>query len=265
MNFCVFFQKIILPATTVDLVAFLELMSLTCGYDHLKSVLSSIKFIHLSLDLTFPEESFQLKNTLQSIKRKKSNTPHQVLPITPAILHDMFRHIDTNKKSDLALWCAFLVSFFCLFRKASVVPKQSSDGEQSLTLTRRHLLLNRDLKTVLVYVSHSKVIQFGQRELVIPLLGNDDPALDPYRHVSRLLDSIPCNPDQPAFSYSKTQFITYSSFTKRLRELLNKSGYNPELYAGHSFRRGGASYLYKCGGTALQVQSSGDWLSSCYT
>ena len=43
------------------------------------------------------------------------------------------------------------------------------------------------------------------------------------------------------------------------------SRYNADLYSGHSFRRGGATFLHSCGGTALVIQSSGDWSSQCFT
>ena len=46
---------------------------------------------------------------------------------------------------------------------------------------------------------------------------------------------------------------------------MSVAGYPADQYSGHSFRRGGASFLHDCGGTALQVQSAGDWSSNCFT
>ena len=69
----------------------------------------------------------------------------------------------------------------------------------------------------------------------------------------------------PAFSYSVGGYVSYTSFTKRLKGLLVKAGYDADAYSGHSFRRGGATFLHLCGGTALQVQATGDWSSSCFT
>ena len=54
-------------------------------------------------------------------------------------------------------------------------------------------------------------------------------------------------------------------FTTRLKSLLTKAGYNADLYSGHSFRRGGATFLHSVGGTSLMVQASGDWSSTCFT
>ena len=54
-------------------------------------------------------------------------------------------------------------------------------------------------------------------------------------------------------------------FSTRLKQLLKKAGYSPELFSGHSFRRGGATFLHNCGGTVLMIQASCDWSSQCFT
>ena len=121
--FCTKFNRNIVPADRDSLVAFFELFSLTSSYDHLKNVYSSIKFLHKALNCPFIEEEFQVNTILQSVKRKLAKVPFQVLPITPSILCSMYNYINVENPADLALWCSFLVAFYCLFRKASVVPK----------------------------------------------------------------------------------------------------------------------------------------------
>ena len=130
------------------------------------------------------------------------------------------------------------------------------------TLLRRHIVITQD--TVFVHCTFSKTIQFGQRDLVIPIPANSDPAMDPVRHLKALYSSIDCPLDSPAFSYGPSKFVTYNSFTSRLKKLLTEAGYEPALYSGHSFRRGGATLLHKLGATILQIQASGDWASQCF-
>ena len=115
-----------------------------------------------------------------------------------------------------------------------------------------------------LYIGFGKTNQFGGRDTIIPFPGNSDPALDPVRHLHSLLSNTDASPNQPAFSYG-SKFITYSIFTSRLKDLLKKAGLNPALYSGHSFRRGGATYLHECGGDSLMIQASGDWSSQCFT
>ena len=59
LYFCFYFGISILPATVESLVCYLELMSRTSGYQHLKHLLQSVKFLHLALDSPFPCSSFR--------------------------------------------------------------------------------------------------------------------------------------------------------------------------------------------------------------
>ena len=239
-------------------------MARTCGHGHLKHLLSSLKFLHHALDQKFPEDSFQIDMTMQGLKRRLAKVPFQVLPITPQVLRDMFRHLNMHKNDDLALWCSFLVSFYGLLRKSNAVPKSSS-YDPSKVLTRKNLRVDPVANLVYMYIGFSKTNQFGAKDLVVPLLGNNDPILDPVRHLQSLFSRVPAQGSSPAFSYNQKSFISYSTFTNRLKTLLTKSGYDAALYSGHSFRRGGATFLHACGGSALMVQASGDWSSQCFT
>ena len=260
--FCVFYGLHYCPASPGDLVLFLELMAITATYTHLKHLLSSIKFYHKALNHQFPEYDFDIVNTLQGIKRRQSHTPHQALPLTPDIMRKMYSHLDMSKVKDRALWCSYLITFYCLFRKSNTVPKSMSQVNLRRTLLRRHIRVTQD--SVYVHCTFSKTIQFGQRDLVIPIPSNSDPALDPVRHLNALFTTVNCSSDAPAFSYGHKLFISHSSFTSRLKKLLKLAGYEPSLYSGHSFRRGGATMLYKIGASILQIQASGDWASQCF-
>ena len=45
--------------------------------------------------------------------------------------------------------------------------------------------------------------------------------------------------------------------TARLKKLLSQAGFAPELYSGHSFRRGGASFLFMLGADPITIKFSG--------
>ena len=136
--FSLYFMLPILPAQVDPLVCFLELMSRSCGYQHLKHVLHSVKFVHQALDTPFPDNSFQVDMTMQGLKRKLARVPFQVLPITPCVLRDMFKFIDLRKNSDLALWCSFLIIFYGLLRKSNALPEKAV-FDPSKVLVRRNL------------------------------------------------------------------------------------------------------------------------------
>ena len=261
---CVFFNFPPLPATAETVIPFLELMAITVTYNHLKHLLTAIKFYHQTQGNEFPDHDFDIVNTLHGLKRKLLHTPRQALPLTPDIMRAMFRHLDMSKAKDLATWCSFLVTFYCLFRKSNTVPKSASKINLQRTLLRRHIRIDDSSDTVYVHVTFSKTIQFGEKDIVIPIPSNSDPAMDPVRHLRALFNIVEASGDSPAFSFSKDKFLTYSGFTTQLKKLLTQAGYDPTLYSGHSFRRGGATYLFKLGASILQIQASGDWASQCF-
>jgi integrase len=242
----------------------MELMAKTSGYGHCKNVLGGVKYLHAATGHEFPSDDFGLDETLQGLKRRLKGTPRMALPIEPVILRRMYEHIQIEKKSDLAMWCGFLVAFYCLFRKANVVPKDSN-FDPACILTRSDIEIDNSGQRVLVYVNFSKTNQYMKESHVIPVPANSDPALDLFRHLKLLYSCVDAPEAAPAFSYSKTGFIDHRSYTVKLKALLTKSGLDPDLYSGHSFRRGGASYLYSIGGTTLMVQTLGDWSSQVFT
>ena len=264
LYFTNYFRLQQLPASVDTLVCFLEFMARTSGYGHLKHLFSSIKFLHEALNYEFPENNFQLDTTMQGLKRRLANVPFQVLPLNPQVLRRMFQHINLNSPEDRALWASYLVAFYGLLRKSNVVPESAKFDPRKIVV-RRNIHVDQDNNMVYLYVGFGKTNQFGGRDTIIPIPGNSDPALDPVRHLHAVLQHSDANPNSPAFSYGQHSFISYNKFTVRLKELLKKSGYNADLFSGHSFRRGGATFLHACGGTALMVQSSGDWSSQCFT
>ena len=264
LYFTVYFCLPVLPASVDTLVCYLEFMSLTSSYGHLKHLLSSVKFLHMAYNLELPTNCYQLDSTMQGLKRRLARVPFQVLPLTPRILKAMYAHLDMRKLEDLALWCSFLVSFYGLLRKKNVVPEGTSHSPAKI-LSRQNFVIDLDANRIYMYIGFSKTNQFGNRDLVLPIPGNRDPVLDPVRHLHDLFTRVNALPSAPAFSYSPGRFITYKVFTSRLKFLLTKSGFQADQFSGHSFRRGGASFLHLCGGTALMVQAAGDWQSGCFT
>ena len=190
-----------------------------------------------------------------------AKVPFQVLPITPEILLDLYKFIDINQPFQLALWSSFLVAFYCLFRKANVVPKSIASFNSHKELSRQKIMVLDD--SALVYCNFSKTNQFMNRESVIPLCQHNTRGLDPIFHLKKLFNcDIP--PNYPAFSYmenGRIKCVNYTQFTSSLKELLNNAGYSPHLYSGHSMRRGGATLLFQLGCDPIVIQAIGDWKS----
>ena len=262
--FATYFNLVILPASPDDLCMFAECLSFSSGYGHIKNVLGGVRYFHHTMGDTFPTDSVRLEDTLQGLKRKLKGTPKQVLPIEPVILRRMFKFVNTRNTQELAHWCGCLIAFYTLFRKANLCPKELKFDPETL-LTRGDIILDRVEKRVLIFVNFAKNNQFQKECHVIPIPSNSDPALNLFDHLCSLFDRVNADEDSPALSYSRSKFITHKPFTTRLKQLLGKAGLNPDLFSGHSFRRGGASYLYSIGGTTLMVQTLGCWSSQVFT
>ena len=111
----------------------------------------------------------------------------------------MYNFINIDSPADLALWCSFLVAFYCLFRKANVAPKTLSSFNPIKDLSRQKFkMLENDI--ILVYSNFSKTNQFMNRHTIIPLVKNSVAALDPIFHLKKLFSQdIP--PEKSAFSF----------------------------------------------------------------
>ena len=265
--FCIKFGQPICPTDRNTLMSFAQLMSLTVGYGHIKSLFWGVKLMHNALDAKFPEDDFQVNTTLKAIKRQLAGTPYQTLPISPEILQQMYLFVDTNDPEQLANWCCILTGFRCLLRKSNLVPVSIDKFNPETGLSRSKIMLPPNKDVALVYLNWSKTNQFGNREIVIPMVADPVRALDPVYHLRLLFSTNLLADNLPAFSYVKSGrvwCVTYDKFTGSLRKLLDTAGYRSRSYSGHSLRRGGASFLYRLGADPLLIQATGDWQSDCY-
>ena len=121
--------------------------------------------------------------------------------------------------------------------------------------------------TVLVFQNFSKTNQFMATTRTTPLAPSAISALDPVFHYSKLVSEHPVPDNCPAFSYVEggvVKCVTQRSFNNYLKSLILKIGLDPNLWSDHSFRRGGASLLYRLGIDPLTIQACGDWSSDCF-
>ena len=102
-------------------------------------------------------------------------------------------------------------------------------------------------------------VYYKINHIIVPIPPTRDVALDLYTHLNMLFTRVNVPDSSPAFSYGIGSFISYKSFTDGLKSVLKQCDIDPARFSGHSFRRGGASYLHSLGGTGLQIQASGDW------
>lgn len=263
--FCVAFSAQFLPVSRDTLLGFIELMSRTSGFEHIQHVLSSIKFIHQYTGHYFPGDSFEFKVLLRSLKRKLAKPARQALPITPEMMILMYQFVNINNPAELAHWTSFIFALRLLYRKSSIAPESLAKFDPKTGLSREKAVLSNNV--VLVYQNFSKTNQFMSSTRVTPLIPSSITALDPVFHYTKLVAENVVEMTCPAFSYLETglvRSVTHRSFTEFLKKLLVKIGLDPSKWTGHSFRRGGASLLYRLGLDPLTIQACGDWSSDTF-
>ena len=122
---------------------------------------------------------------------------------------------------------------------------------------------------------HTKTIQDGSRELELHLspatLADGTPdILCPVQALTQYLHATCSRPkDEPLFGfYTNTNFwmpMDYDMFTAIFKNKLREIGINPSAYAGHSFRRGGATFGFAFAGlSTTAIKAMGDWASNAF-
>ena len=176
-------------------------------------------------------------------------------------LCEFARHLDTRYFEHARDWCACLLAFFGLLR----INEYMNSG-----LRRGHVQPTSYGLDITVVRSKTSNIP-----VVISLASRND-QLCPARALSHYLGffpllALPCRPDDPLFvsrlrNQAVTTATTDAEFIARLRELITAAfpERDASRYAGHSFRRGGASALQLAGVPAAVIQKHGRWTSDAF-
>lgn len=217
-----------------------------------------------------PLSSWELGMVKRGIQRRIGKSPKQKLAITPEILHSIHRALDLKLGMHMAFWAACLVGFFGFLRKSTLLPKSGTAKEIAKALIIKDISYT-DSSILQLNIRHTKTIQFGQRQLSIPLAQAIGSPLCPVNAVTDLLANLKDTnlaPNQPLFSYvdnqGKISYFTHSSFVKMLKITLKDGGFNPTDFSGHSFRRGGCTYSFQLGVSPTLIKLRGDWKSNAF-
>ena len=116
----------------------------------------------------------------------------------------------------------------------------------------------------------SKTVQFRERQLLIPVmrLSTGHPlcpgTLCPVQAYERHISVFSATPASPAFLHSSSGHanpIALRVFTAKLRKVLSRAGLPASKFSGHNFRRGGATFAFRCGEPLELISLQGNWSS----
>ena len=255
------------PLQQEHLLQYVAFLARTLQVPTIRSYLNIVGLLHKEFGLANPLlDNWPLKSLLTGIKRIKGQPPNQKLPITPNLLHLIHSKLNPLSSFDASFWATCLVAFFGLFRKSHLLPSSAKQFNPTKQFTKA------DFKFlswgILLTIRWSKTIQFREREVQIPLPRIPGSPLCPVTAVTRAFQfTAQASDDSQALNWldqSKLELrvLTYRAFMGKLRESLQSDGVQPEAYAGHSFRGGGASFAYQSGVPIELIKVLGDWRSN---
>ena len=266
LGFCRLTNITPFPASHDNLLRYVAYLARSRKANTVRQYLSSLRFIHLDMGFKNPtEQNWALETLLKGIKRAKGGEVTPKEPITPDILLRLHRTINPDDPIDATFWAVCLTMFFGLLRKSNVMPPSASHFDPSKHLTRQDFAATQE---GLVLVSRwAKNNQFRTRKLQSPLPAMPGHPLCPVSAVGRAFQLNPSKEDQPAFTVPGSggpRPLLYPAFLSILRQKLHLAGFDPQVYAAHSFRRGGATWAFAQGLPGEVIRALGDWHSDAY-
>lgn len=217
--------------------------------------------IENGIEYTAAQERMPVDAALTGVRRAKGDTPaHRKLPITLDLLRKMRAQLDMNDQSHLAFWAAATTAFFCMLRKGNITAtsKRGIAGGDRQAARRKDLATSEDGEEYQLTLNATKTIQFQERTVVLSLPALPDPAICPTRAMHAYLASRgPMGPDEllmqvrePAGTAGGEPHwgpLTYTAFLAQTKTAIRKAGVDPDKYAGHGYRRGGATWAMSIG------------------
>ena len=199
---------------------------------------------------------------LKGLRMQLARPTNQARPITVQNMNVMSRQVDKSSPEQVTAWTALVFAFLMLLRKSNLVPDTQKAFDGAKQLTRESITVAAN--AVMVDVVWSKTLQFKEKVLNIPLIRLRNKAICPLYWLLLMIQLNPASPSDPAFCYfrnGKFMTLTYPRLVYWLRRWLIMANINPEGYTMHSFRRGGASFLFDVNIPGQIIKLLGNWAS----
>jgi len=199
----------------------------------------------------------------------------QKQPITIEILRDMRAKTSLADPFQLCLFAAITTGMFCLLRKGNLAVKtlsvKKSEAKFSSGVIRRSDLSVDQLGNLWITLTHTKTIQFGERKLNLPIpkIGGNS-LICPTAILQLYVQMTAGRPaDEQLFGYLDARHrwvpLTHAVLVRHIKQLVVAIGLDPTKYAGHSLRRGGATFGFnEAHLDPITIKALGDWVSDTF-
>lgn len=235
------------------------------SYGTIRNYIGSLPALYISvgIEISVSKTSYPaLSRCLKGIRRRSGFEPRAKSHLSFALLSSFRDKCNLRNRKCLAHWSAICVGFFSFLRSANLVPKLKGLREPESFLLRRNFRFAE--RGALLFVNFTKTIQFGERSLEIPIPYIPKSFCCPVTAVRCLITLCPLSDSVPLFSWSETEFVTYSSLLQFIKLLASQVGLDPSDFGTHSLRSGGATCAAECGAPDFLLKAQGDWKSDAY-
>jgi hypothetical protein len=214
-----------------------------------------------------------LSDTLRSIDKYHTAPARNQSALTIDVYRIFRRHLfrlDIPATDALMYDAALQLSIFGLLRIGRVTSPTQTSFDPKSHARRRDITLVRNgagkVRGLSFYLVRSKTDRKG-RGTSVPVWSTGQSSICAVRAMTRYLRATRNrSPGKPLFRLSSGRYLTYGLISKMIKTLASSAGFDPDLYATHSCRRGGAVTLAHTGADGPTIKLHGRWArgSDCF-
>ena len=271
LAFCNSLNQPPLPVTNTLLFRYVAHLSFKLNYNSVRQYLAVLRLISLESDLPNPLfYNWHLNSILKGFRREVGSNVVKKSPVSPILLLKLRALIRWDNSLDRAIWAACLLMFYGLLRKSNVFPPSAAGFKVGKHLARGDLSVAQRPHPpgLILTLRWSKTLQFRDRAVTCPLPWLGSHPLCPVSAILTACEGAPQRePATPLLWYNVGHIwrpLLYGGFLTRFKALLGLGGFDPNSFAAHSFRRGGASWGFSQGLPGEMIKVMGDWKSPAY-
>ena len=198
---------------------------LTSTHESAKGIanyVSGIKSLHALAEYPIPDsEDYKSKILFGDIRREKIYQVKQAAPMTPDLLMKISYMVKYSDHVELVAWCMVLLGFTMFLRSSNLVPQSANLFIPGKQLTRANLTVAANL--LMAHIRWSKVIQYRQQDLKVPILPFPDNRICPVFWYRNMLQKIPGKASDPLLAVyikGRAQALSYNQLSLRLHKWL---------------------------------------------
>jgi len=261
--FCTWLGVRVLPTDSLTMSRYIMFLSDCLKFSTIDNYVSGVISLnsYFGYDIQHIRRDFAFSAALRGLRRMLGDPTPIRVTVTVTDLLNMYSLVNFKDYNECVMWCCLVTSFRSLLRKSNLVPTSSND-------TTGHYMRRGSVKFypwgMMLRISSSKTIQFGQREHLVPITYTADSPLCAASLMKRHLSDAPAGPDSPLFLVrrgSRLVPLSYPPLLKFLKRLIVGIGMNPERAGVHSMRRAGAAFFHQSGIPLEDIRQVGDWAS----